>query len=97
MAKTKVIFRRWLNGSVIALFPEVPADITGRYCQSYMHVGQHGAANPTLVNSTRLASKEEYQNLFDELTEMGYDLEVIKRFRYTHQQTRIANLSSSPE
>ena len=86
--KTKVIFRRWLNGSVIALFPEIAADTTGRYCQSYMHVGQHGAASPTLVSNTKPASKEDYQGLFDELTKLGYNLEVIKRFRYAHYETR---------
>jgi hypothetical protein len=86
--KTKVIFRRWLNGSVIALFPEIATDTLGYYCQSYMHVGQHGPSCPTLVSSTKPASKEEYQALFDELTKLGYNLEIIKRFRYSHQQTR---------
>ena len=40
------IFRRWKDsGDVIALFPAIPADIDGRYCLSYEHVGQHGAAD----------------------------------------------------
>ena len=81
--RTKTIFRTFKNtGEVIALFPEIPHDRQGDFCMSYMHVGQHGAACPTVVGSTIPASKEEYQGLFDELTKLGYNLEIIKRFRY---------------
>ncbi len=37
---TKVVFRKWCNGSVVALFPQIPNDIAGIYCSSYEHVGQ---------------------------------------------------------
>ena len=40
-----VVFRRWQNGDVIALFPELPADLYGEYCDAYEHVGQHGGAD----------------------------------------------------
>lgn len=48
MEVTKVIFRRWKvgpNKSVIALFPATPGDTTGKFCNSYEHVGQHGQAD----------------------------------------------------
>jgi len=86
--KTKVIFRMFGDGQVIAFFPEIATDTKGYYCQSYMHVGQHSAANPGLTNQTTPASEEDYQGLFDELTKIGYNLEVIKRFRYSHYETR---------
>ena len=86
--KTKVIFRMFGDGQVIALFPEIIADNLGYNCQSYMHVGQHGAASPGLTDKTKLAKQEDYQQLFDELTEIGYNLEVIKRFRYKYQLER---------
>ena len=41
---TVVVFRRWRDtGDVIALFPEI--DEGSGMCASYMHVGQHSAAD----------------------------------------------------
>jgi hypothetical protein len=88
MKKTKVIFRKWDNGDVIALFPEIAVDMIGKYCDSYMQAGQHSAASPDLVRNTKPATKEDYARLYNELTVIGYNLEIIKRFRYSHQQTR---------
>ena len=43
MEKDVVVFRKWRNGfGVIALFPEIPADLYGYYCESYESIGQHG-------------------------------------------------------
>jgi hypothetical protein len=86
--KTKVIFRMFGDGQVIALFPEIATDQLGYNCNSYMHVGQHGAANPSITNRTTLAKQEDYKHLFDELTKLGYNLHVIKRFRYADQLKR---------
>ena len=89
--KTKVVFRQYKIGcEVIALFPEIPGDITGFFCVSYMRCGQHGAATPYLINDTKPANLEDgaVKRLIVELTELGYDLEIIKRFRYTHYLIR---------
>jgi hypothetical protein len=40
--KTKVLFRRWSNGQIIALFPEIPHDVNGIYCSSYEAAGHPG-------------------------------------------------------
>ena len=96
----KVIFRQWKIGcGIIALFPEIAVDLNGYNCQSYMRVGQHGAASPDLVTETTPANLKDgvVKRLITELEELGYNLEIIKRFRYTHQQTRMANLSDSPD
>jgi len=78
--KTKVVFRKWNNGNVIALFPEVPHDQYGHYCLSYEHVGQHGAASPdTLTLLTTKPRPEEYAELKAELERIGYILEVRSR------------------
>jgi len=90
--KTKVIFRQWKIGcEIIAFFPEIPGDITGSHCMSYMKNGQHGAATPNLVKDTKPANLEDgaVKKLITELEELGYNLEIIKRFRYVHQQTRM--------
>ena len=80
-AITKVIFRVWKdNQEVIALFPEVPADINGFLCSSYQHVGQHGAADYDLVISrTTPAKPDQYRELQKELETLGYCLEVGKK------------------
>ncbi len=60
LEKTKVIFRQWKIGcEIIALFPEIATDTIGYNCQSYMHVGQHGAANPNIIADTKPANLED--------------------------------------
>lgn len=86
----KVIFRKWNDGEVIALFPEIAVDSIGYNCQSYIHIGQHGAASPhVILRDTKPAAPDEYKNLYNELVKIGYNLRVIKRFRYSSQQIRM--------
>lgn len=92
--KTKVIFRQWKIGcEIIALFPEIATDTIGYNCQSYIHIGQHGAANPgAIMDDTKPANLDDgaVKRLIKELTDKGYNLKIIKRFRYKHQQIRMA-------
>lgn len=77
--KTKVIFRKWQDGQIIALFPEILAD-SRMNMLSYMHMGQHGAAAyDLLLNCTKLATENEYSDLLSELESTGYDLQIVKR------------------
>lgn len=74
--KTKVIFKMFEN-EVIALFPEEIADYKGNI-SSYMHIGQHSAASPALVDELEDATPEQYKELYNELTNsVGYKLEII--------------------
>lgn len=77
---TPVIFRKFKDGDIIALFPCEPADLSGLYCQSYMHVGQHsGASYFGVCQVTKLATPAEYAELLAELVKIGYDdLKVYK-------------------
>ena len=79
---TLVIFRAFKQGGdVIALFPLIPATDGGWRCQSYQHIGQHGAACPHICrNTTRPATRAEIAPLRRELTRLGYRLKTIKRF-----------------
>ncbi len=86
---TKVIFRKYRDGDVIALFVQEAADMSPYHCSSYMAIGQHGAADPMLViGQTKLAKANEYASLKKELAGLGYDLQVIQKHRYSFIQDR---------
>lgn len=76
--KTDVIFRKYRNGEIIALFPY---EMEGQFCcMSYMHIGQHsGAIYSHCVKQTKPATSEEYRPLMSELISIGYELRVIAK------------------
>lgn len=76
--KDKVIFRKFKDGQVIALFPELPSDNRGNIT-SYMHIGQHGLASRLVVHDTKPAKPEEYAELYAELRSIGYDLVIGRK------------------
>lgn len=80
--KIAVIFRTLKdNGDAIALFPFEASDNSGWCCQSYQHVGQHGAASPVITQSkySRPCTKAEASELAKELRRIGYKLDIRKR------------------
>ena len=89
---TLVVFRRWRdNSDIIALFPEIPTDLNGWYCEAYEHVGQHGGADYYgVIQATRPATDEEASSLAEELTRIGYNLQPIKRASQTVHERRRA-------
>ena len=90
--ETLVIFRRWKDtGSVIALFPELPADYQGQFCDAYEHIGQHGGAcYYVVIQATKSATADESASLAKELTRIGYRLRPIKRASYKVHEARRA-------
>jgi len=85
-----VVFRRWKeSGGIIALFPELPADMQGRYCDAYEHVGQHGGADYRgVIEATKPVSSDEAANLANELRTIGYVLRPVKRAGRKHHDAR---------
>lgn len=74
----KVVFRKFKNGEIIALFPG--EEWSRGMITSYQHIGQHGGADPLIVYDTKLATPEEYAPLLAELVAIGYDnLRVCKK------------------
>lgn len=73
MKKTKVIFKE-LEGEVLAVFPEEICDSNGNI-NSYMHVGQHGACSPLLLEELHNAT--DYTDLKEELESIGYKLIIL--------------------
>lgn len=75
---TKVIFRKFKDGQIIALFPN---EQDWYLVMSYMHIGQHSRADYNyIISITKPATEEEYKDLYDELKRIGYDdLKICKR------------------
>ncbi|MET7241969.1 hypothetical protein ABZT49_01240 [Methylobacterium sp. EM32] len=67
---TRVAFRVFPEGDVIALFPDI-VEGTGTI-SSFQHVGQHGAASRGLVKELRPATAEESADLRRELESAPY-------------------------
>lgn len=90
MNRTAVVFRKWDDtGEIIALFPEIPTHTDRVCCQSYIHVGQHSAANYAgVVKRYTLATRIEYVDLLKELEQVGYSLHVVYNATCAHVETR---------
>jgi hypothetical protein len=73
---TQVQFKKFEDGEVIALFPNEEWDLKGNIA-SYIHLGQHGGASKELLDDLDPATKEEYQELKNELEGIGYQFEVL--------------------
>lgn len=87
---TKVVFRRYPDGQVIALFPDIPWSGRRGEITSYMHVGQHGAADYShVIATTKPAMEKEYAGLLDELRQTGYDnIKIVKRTKIQNYEQR---------
>lgn len=85
MEKEIVVFRKYKEGDIIALFPEYYNGYNNRLynrdlVMSYMHIGQHSEASYSGVVATTVpAIQAEYNDLLQELISIGYELEVRKR------------------
>ncbi len=69
---TRVCFRKFPDGEVVALFPDLP---DGNYITSYQHIGQHIDACAELIDELDPATYEEYEPLLHELvSHVGYNV-----------------------
>lgn len=97
--ETPVIFRKYgprRGDSVIALFPAELGTPDPYTCSSYVHVGQHGSADPNRVmRRTRPATPDEYRDLQAELegAPFGYRLRIYGRLQRSFQKARFEQLS----
>lgn len=79
--ETDVMFRRWPDGAVDAVFPYLPSTpLCPMSCTAYSHVGQHGTADyDVVIGNTRPARPAEFAELAEELRRRGYKLRIIHR------------------
>ena len=65
---------------VIALFPELPSDLYGDYCDAYEHVGQHGGADYHGSSDTpRHVRRTKLPTLPPNYGPSAYSLRPVKR------------------
>lgn len=96
---TPVIFRKFRKDSeVIALFPYIVGTNDERTCQSFLHVGQHGAADVNIMmHYTVPASEAEAHGLIVELTSAPYHyppLRILRRFPVDSAAVRRSQVSA---
>ena len=70
---TKVVFLKFIEGDIIAMFPSIVETIG---CDSYQHHGQHSPASLELLEELTPATEQEYQSLKKEL-DWYYNLKVV--------------------
>ena len=77
----RVVFRKFKEGDVIALFPDQVNIYYGLgTIGCYQHIGQHGKCSLDITSITKLATIEEYEPLLKELKSIGYEnLRVMKK------------------
>lgn len=94
---TKVIFRKWEKGEIIALFPYLPWGKSSGMVTSYMQMGQHGPADyAEVIAATTPAKQTEFRQLLEELESLGYnDLQVIHRKQHDTTKRIKENIVSS--
>jgi len=84
--KTKVVFlvneKDKDNSDLFAFFPEEDYNNFSTLTKTcYSHVGQHSACVMDYAKESRLATKEEYADLQNELeNSIGYNLELTTTF-----------------
>jgi hypothetical protein len=84
--KTIVVFRKWNDGSILALFPDERVDYRGN-CGCYAHIGQHSAADyKSCIAASKPAKPSEYAALQRELESPPYNYRLLVRKRYTPRQ-----------
>lgn len=83
LPSTPVIFRKYTDGEIIAVFPYEPGTNDPATCSAYVHNGQHVSVDPVaVVKRTTLATYGEYDPLRKELEASGpgqYKLDIGKR------------------
>ncbi|KAB4220615.1 hypothetical protein GAP53_05225 [Bacteroides uniformis] len=87
---TRVVFRKYPDGQVIALFPDILWGRRRGEVTSYMHLGQHGAADYShVIAATKPVTENEYRDLQDELKLAGYEnIKIIQRSKIQNYDGR---------
>ena len=94
-----VVIRVWRekDGDVFALFPALPADNDGYLCDSFQHLGGHGAANYGIcIDKSRPANAAQIAEMVADLRKIGYNPKVYQRQTPAMRKAR-RGLATNPE
>lgn len=92
--KTKVIFRKYHGGGILACFPEQPGTNSPYTCLCYEHVGQHGSAAISYIQVKTTKPKDnEITELWKELQAIGYNIKRAYKFSQKHLIMRKAEIA----
>ena len=86
LVDTRVIFKisRW--NECVAFLLDCPANIG--FVLSYAHIGQHSDASMGFFNECTLATEEQYKDLYEELSSIGYRLYLRSRWTGSRKSQR---------
>jgi len=90
---TPVMFRKFKEGDIVAIFPEQPGTNELSTCGCYQHIGQHGSASIFIERYTKPSKPEEYAELMQELEGIGYNLKIYKRWQGKFDHNRAKELA----
>jgi hypothetical protein len=77
------------TGEIVAVFPEVPTDISGKFCKCYSSLSRFGSVDYTdLSHKTKIAVSKDYNRVHDTLLGLGYCLNIVSKCTATHTKTR---------
>ena len=79
MQRIDVLYRKFDDGDLIALFPYTEKDCNAGFIMSYQVVGQHSEASKDLLDVLGHATDEEKESMEAELRFVGYDPHDLER------------------
>lgn len=76
--KVKVVFRKMLNGEIIAIFPEIPSSKRSKFmCDAITEQYEHVCVNARIMFLlSSQPSEEEVEGLRKALEIIGYELDI---------------------
>ena len=90
--QTLVIFRKYREGDIVALFPEIASDMDYvDYCKGFPE-GSYNIGD--VMCETTPATPKEYSKLAKRLRQLDYNLKVVKQFEFEHVQARINQIDA---
>lgn len=92
MKSRKVVFRKFEDGSVVALFPEIPSEKDPYRCKAYYNgefepMSYAGVMSYTTSFDEKDRETEEYEKIYDFLIEKMGDLEIITEYKAPEGKT----------
>lgn len=80
--KTSVMFRKFINGDIVAIFPEEEGDNNLETCMAYFsdNFKKRSYCEPNdIINITVEATPNEYEKFQQKLKDIGFVMKVVKK------------------